>query len=222
MSNTLLDTSRLAVGGELRTVSGYSLRLGGSNLEETGPDGERVWHTSTYWKDVTSVAIQDGNLVLLKDDGTIVWQTYTTQGGTGPYRLVLQEDGDSQLIDSTGLVVWNTCSVSELSGDPALIPVATRYAPVVQLDSLEPYRPLGFLEYVDKSLVVDLGTRDVIGVDPHHPPVRHAALLYMGKLGPPTQADATAPLWYRARVVYAHGRKFYDLLYVMLSTWDNG
>jgi hypothetical protein len=50
----------------------------------------------------------DGNFVVYKDAGTVMWSSNTAGGGQGPYRLYMQKDDDNNLVvyDSKTKALW--------------------------------------------------------------------------------------------------------------------
>ena len=49
---------------------------------------------------------QDGNLVLYKKDGSVIWASGTNGKGVAPYRLIPQEDGNLVFYDGNYKPLW--------------------------------------------------------------------------------------------------------------------
>lgn len=171
-----------------------------------------LWSSNTAGKNAANLVVQaDGNMVMYSADGPAVWSTGTNGVGDGPYSLQLvvsnATTGHLQLKDSTDKVIWQDVS-SELQASEDLLEIAERFAPVIQLDSREPFRPIGIRDFIQNS------TQQLISGVP--------CLTYNGNLGPPSQLDMQAKISYKATEINVGGSAYYSILYICGWTKDDG
>ena len=69
--------------------------------------GRQVWSTNTGGRQAVIARVQnDGNIVLMRGDQSVVWQTHTTGKGLLPFRFTITDTGELLLRDSLDQITW--------------------------------------------------------------------------------------------------------------------
>jgi hypothetical protein len=81
--------------------------------------GTQVWSTNTGGHQAVIARVQnDGNIVLMRGDQSIVWQTHTAGKGLLPFRFTITDTGELLLRDSLDQIIWH--ELLPLTGDRAI------------------------------------------------------------------------------------------------------